>query len=132
MENYEDFTKLILESLMLNQRDYCFNLKELKEIISECKKQNVSIIYKIKKNIINEIEYIELIPVKFYNKKTKKEINSLQIEYEDVKDYHYIILDKDDNVMRKRYGIQIKPKIKKRKNKKEWNNFNLKGSIITF
>lgn len=129
MEEYEDFTKLILESLENKQRDYCFNRKELNSIIEEAKKEGISFLYTICYNKYDkEIDYIEIIPAEFFNKKTNKKIKKpLFLEKNDIdSNIFYNLLDISNYKIKKRYGLEGP---KEKKIKKEWNNFNLNGVV---
>lgn len=63
-----DFSDVIMESLRSNLDDYIFKFSDLNKIINKCEKENISLLYECNynKNNHTDLEYIHVIPVKFY------------------------------------------------------------------
>lgn len=63
-----DFSDVIMESLRSNLDDYVFKFSDLNKIINKCEKENISLLYECNYNENNhtDLEYIHVIPVKFY------------------------------------------------------------------
>ena len=62
---YSHQTDIIMKSLKTNHEDYIYNKKKMEEILKECKKEQISIVYDIHYEN-NTLDYIHLIPVRFF------------------------------------------------------------------
>ena len=62
------FADTIMNSMRSHECDYVFKIFDLHEVLDKCEKENIFILYHIKAvpNKPNEIDYISIIPVKFY------------------------------------------------------------------
>lgn len=84
-----DFPSLedsVVGSLKKGFRDYCFNNRQLKEIIEKCHTSNVSFVYRKQLDEDYKIEYIELIPCTFYFAETVEgnEVENIQVDMENL------------------------------------------------
>ena len=60
------FVDTIMSSLRSNYDDFIFKLSDLNEIISRCAEEHISLIYEPKYDSRKNLDYVHLIPVKFY------------------------------------------------------------------
>ena len=89
-----DFPTLVdsvVYSLEEGNVDYCFNLRQLRQIIQMSHGKNISIIYRIYRNeLFNEIDYIKLTPVKFISKLNPRLKLNVQCSFDEIpEEYEY-------------------------------------------
>lgn len=119
----EDFPSLVdsvAESLKDGYQDYCFSYKQVKQIISTCRQNNVSFVYSVSINPdTDEVEYYKLTPVEF--RCGNKKLSNIQLEdtrvpvgytYARLRPIHGMSIEKTDDanydprVCQKKYRIK--------------------------
>lgn len=84
-----DFPSLedsVMVSLKNGWRDYCFSNKQLREILKQCSEANISMVYRKQLDEDFVLEYIELIPCRFYfaNIDDNNEVENIQTDMENL------------------------------------------------
>lgn len=63
---YDDIVTAIIKSLKTNAIDYCYSRKELESILTEAKKQKLSLYYQEYFEKDGEFDYFKFVPVSYY------------------------------------------------------------------
>ena len=116
-----DFFEEVYSSLVKRKRDFVFSRTQLNKIIKMCEENNISILYDIVLNKTDSIDYIELIPVSFYDnvcrQMERKQANRLSYEYTEL----------SSQISTKQYfGLST---TENKQTKHEWKNFGLVGTV---
>lgn len=62
---YSDIVTLVIASLRAKETDYCFSKKDMRNIIAEAERLNLSLCYKEYLTKDNELDYFKVIPVSY-------------------------------------------------------------------
>lgn len=117
-----DFNEEILLSLAKHRRDFVFSYTQLNKIKEMAIKAGISFVYDIVLDKTGTVDYIELIPVSFYDDSNRQ----MSRKEAHKNNYEYSELSTQVNTL-KWFGIDI-PK-EKRQSNHEWNNHGLVGLV---
>ena len=116
-----DFFEEIYSSLVRRKRDFVFSRTQLNKIIKMCKENNVSMLYDIVLDKTDSVDYIELIPVSFYDnvcrQMERKQANRLSYEYTELS---------SQTSTKQYFGLST---TENKQTKREWKNFGLVGTV---
>lgn len=98
--DYEDIVTVILDSLKGGHTDYCYTQKEAKQVLQECKKHDLSILYCKVLDKNNDLDYYKFIPAYYYTHDNDKKIRQSAIyNMTEVPNHLQVIVKRNNRLM---------------------------------